>query len=81
MNITVINIYNSINNQEIIIISKLIEVAIDKIKNKVILLKDFNAHHPIWGERVAVYKPLLKYLLAVTERRALHLIISQGEAT
>ena len=64
INVTVINIYNPINNQEVIIISKLIEVAIDKVKNKVILLKDFNAHHPIWGERVSVYKSLLEYFFS-----------------
>ena len=37
INVIVINIYNPIDNQKIIIINKLIKIALNKIKNKVIL--------------------------------------------
>ena len=74
INVIVINIYNLIGNQEVIIISRLIKIILHKIEGKVILLKDFNAHHPVWGGRAAAYKPQLKYLLAVIKRRALHLL-------
>ena len=32
------------------------ELALDKIKKEIILLKDFNTHHPVWGGRAAVIK-------------------------
>ena len=57
INVIIINIYNLIGNREIIIISKLIKIALNKVKNKVILLKDFSTHYPIWEENIIVYKP------------------------
>ena len=47
INVIIINIYNLIGNQEIIIISRLIKIALNKINNKVIILKDFSTHYPI----------------------------------
>ena len=47
INVTVTNIYNLIDNQKVRAIDKLIEITLDKIKNKVILLRDFNTYHLI----------------------------------
>ena len=77
---TIINIYNPIGNKEVIIIGKFIELALDEIKKEIILLRDFNAHHPIWGERAVATKTQSGYLLRETERRTLYLLTPQEEA-
>ena len=80
VNVTIINIYNPIGNKEVIIIGKFIKLALDKIKKDIILLKDFNIHHPIQGGRAAAIKTQSEYFLKETERRTLYLLIPQGEA-
>ena len=47
ISVTVINIYNPIGNKKVIIIERSMELALDKIKKEIILLKNFNAHHSI----------------------------------
>ena len=49
VSIMIINIYNPIGNKEVIIIKKSIKLALNKIKKKIILSKNFNAHHSTWG--------------------------------
>ena len=56
VNVTVINIYNLIGNKKIIIIGRSIKLALNKIKKEIILLKDFNAHYPVWGNRARAIK-------------------------
>ena len=45
--VTVINIYNLIGNKKVITIERIMELALDKIEREIILLKNFNAHHPV----------------------------------
>ena len=73
----IINIYNPIDNKEIIIIGRSMKLALNKIEKKIILLKDFNAHHPAWGDRAAATETQPKYLLRKTERRTLYLLTLQ----
>ena len=49
ISVIIINIYNPIGNKKVIIIEKFIKLALNKIKKKIILFKNFNAHHPAWG--------------------------------
>ena len=53
VSVTVINIYNSIVNKKVIIIGKSMKLALNKVEREIILLKDFNAHHPTCGGRAA----------------------------
>ena len=46
VSVIVINIYNLIGNKKVMTIKRLIKSALNKVKKKIILLKDFNAHHP-----------------------------------
>ena len=54
--VIVINIYNLIGNKKVIIIERSIELALNKIKRKIILLRDFNTYYSVWGGRAAVIK-------------------------
>ena len=54
--VTVIKVYNLIGNKKVIIIGKTMKLALNKIKKKIILFKDFNAHYPMGGGRAAVIK-------------------------
>ena len=74
VSVTVINIYNLIGNKKVIIIERSMELALDKTKKKIILLKDFNAHHSTWGGRAAATKTQSEYLLREIERRTLYLL-------
>ena len=56
ISVTVINIYNPIGNKKVIIIERSIKLTLNKIKGKIILLKDFNIYHSIWGDRAAAVK-------------------------
>ena len=56
VSVIVINIYNLTGNRKVIIIEKFIESALNKIKKEIILLKNFNAHYPMWGDRAAATK-------------------------
>ena len=47
VSVTVINIYNPIGNKKVMIIGRSMELALDKIKREIILLRDFNAHYPV----------------------------------
>ena len=47
VSVTVINIYNLIGNKKVIIIEKSIKSALNKAKKEIILLGDFNTHHPV----------------------------------
>ena len=76
----VINIYNPLGNRNIIAIEKLMKVVLNKIKDKIILLRDLNTHHPAWEKITTVYKPQLEYLLRKMKRRSLHLLTPYKEA-
>ena len=50
------------------------ELALDKIKREIILLKNFNAHYSAWGSRAAATETQSEYLLRKMERRILYLL-------
>ena len=79
VSVTVINIYNLIDNKKVIIIGKSMKLASDKVKTKIILLKNFSAHYPIWGDRATIIKTQSEYLLKKMKRKTLYLLIPQGE--
>ena len=79
VSVTVINIYNPIGNKKVIIIKKSMKSALNKVEKEIILFKNFNAHHPMWGSRAAVIKTQSEYLLRKTKRRTLYLLTPQGE--
>ena len=54
VSITIINIYNLIGNKKVIIIGMFMELSLDKAKKEIILLKDFNSYHFMWGGRAVV---------------------------
>ena len=54
--VILINIYNLIGNKKVIIIEKTMKLALNKIEKKIILLKDFNTHYPVWGDRATAIK-------------------------
>ena len=47
VSVIVINIYNLIGNKKVIIIKKFKELTLNKIKKEIILLRNFNAYHPV----------------------------------
>ena len=75
VSVIIINIYNPIGNKKVIIIKKSMKLALNKIKKKIILLKNFNAYYPMWGGRAAAIKTQSEYLLKKIERRTLYLLI------
>ena len=56
VSVTVINIYNPIGNKKVITIGRFMKSALNKVEGEIILLKNFNAHHPVWGSRAAATK-------------------------
>ena len=74
VSVIVINTYNPIGNKKVIIIKKSMKLALDEIKREIILLRNFNTHHPTWGGRAAAIKTQSEYLLRKTERRTLYLL-------
>ena len=74
VSVTVINIYNLIGNKKVIIIERSMELALNKIKKEIILLKNFNAHHSVWGGRATAIKTQSEYLLKEMKQRTLYLL-------
>src|SRR6266702_4670991 len=46
-----------------------VKTAIKEAKGEIILLGDFNAHHPIWGKKHIASKEQAEYLLAKTNAK------------
>ena len=51
VSVIIINIYNLIGNKKVIIIGRFMNLALNKIEKKIILLRDFNTHYSMWGGR------------------------------
>jgi hypothetical protein len=79
--ITLINIYNPISNSDSFEIWNDIGKALDEAEGEVMLLGDFNAHHPAWGGIQAATEPKAEHLRRAVAQRDLHLATPQGEAT
>jgi hypothetical protein len=55
--------------------------VLDALSGKVVLLGDFNAHHPAWGGRHVAGEPQAEHLLLEMARRGLRLLTPEGETT
>ena len=80
-NLSIINVYNPQDNGPRIQTWTRIEKALSEAEGEIILLGDFNAHHPAWGGIHVEREPQASHLLQETQRRDLHLITPRGEAT
>jgi endonuclease/exonuclease/phosphatase family metal-dependent hydrolase len=58
-----------------------ISKALKEASGEILLLGDFNAHHPAWGGRGIACEQSAEHLLNETERRELALITPKGEVT
>ena len=56
VSVIIINIYNLIDDKKVIIIGRFMELALNKAERKIILFKNFNAHHSVWRGRAAAIK-------------------------
>jgi len=56
-------------------------MAIEEAKGEIILLGDFNAHHPIWGGKHVASEEQAERLLAETDAKGLVLATPKGEPT
>jgi hypothetical protein len=78
---TIINVYNPISTGQTITVWKEIQQALNDADGEVLLLGDFNAHHPAWGGTQAATEPKAEYLRRVVSQQDLHLLTPRGEAT
>jgi endonuclease/exonuclease/phosphatase family metal-dependent hydrolase len=79
--LTVINVYNPRGLGLTITEWPRITQAIQEAKGHVVLLGDFNAHHPTWGGKGTACKQAANHLLVETERRGLKLVTPAREIT
>jgi hypothetical protein len=78
---TIINIYNPRDNRARIRIWPQIQEAINNAQGEIILLGDFNMHHPVWGGSHVASEEQAERLLIDTETHGLDLITAQGIPT
>jgi hypothetical protein len=79
--ITLINVYSPGDTGPRITAWNDTQKVLDEVKGEVILLGDFNTHHPKWGGAHVPSKAQAEHLLIETTRRELRLLTLQGEAT
>src|SRR5436309_14818562 len=79
--IEIINIYNPRDNGPRIQVWDTVARVIDAAIGQIILLGDFNAHHPAWGGASAASEPQSNHLLIETRRRELNLLTPIGLPT
>src|SRR5437763_10059552 len=76
--ITIINIYNPRGNGPRIQVWPAITEAFEAVQGEIILLGDFNTHHPLWGGPQVATEPQADHLRAATQARNLHLLTPAG---
>jgi Reverse transcriptase (RNA-dependent DNA polymerase)/Endonuclease-reverse transcriptase len=79
--VAIINIYNPRGNRPRISIWAALETALEETTGEVILLGDFNAHHPAWGGAQAACEAQAEHLLHATSTRGLRLLTPVGDPT
>ena len=79
--ITVINVYNPRGSGSRICTWDLIQQALSEADGEIILLGDFNAHHPAWGGVQAATEPQGNHLRNETTRQGLRLTTPRGIPT
>jgi Endonuclease-reverse transcriptase len=81
LEVTIINVYNPRGDGPQIRTWPEVKTAIEEAKGEIILLGDFNAHHPIWGGKHVASEEQAERLLAETDARGLVLATPRGEPT
>jgi hypothetical protein len=79
LEITIINVYNPREDGPQIRTWPEVKTAIEEAKGEIILLGDFNAHHPMWGGKHIASEEQAERLLAETDARGLILATPKGE--
>jgi exonuclease III len=77
----IVNVYNPRGNGPRIRVWDSVQRVLDALPGKVVLLGDFNAHHPAWGGRHVAGEPQAEHLLLEMARRGLRLLTPEGETT
>jgi len=78
---TIINVYNSRSNGPQIQSWEAIQRAIQEAKGEILLLGDFNAHHPSWGGPQAASEAQSEHLRTATVANGLSLLTPCGLPT
>jgi exonuclease III len=81
LTVSIINVYNPRGNNLRISVWNTLEKVLQEATGEVILLGDFNAHHPAWGGIQAATEAQAEHLLRATESRGLYLLTPPGEPT
>jgi len=81
MKVAIINVYNSRGNGPQIQTWDTIQRALRVAKREILLLGDFNAHHPAWGGPQAACEPQSEHLNIATLREGLALLTPRGLPT
>jgi endonuclease/exonuclease/phosphatase (EEP) superfamily protein YafD len=79
--VSIINVYNPRGNGPRINAWTALETALGEAVGEVILLGDFNAHHPAWGGAQAASETQAEHLLRATNTRGLRLLTPVGDPT
>ena len=79
LEVIIINVYNLYRDSPQIRIQLEVKTAIKEAKGEIILLGNFNTHHPIQGEKYIASKEQAERLLAETNTKGLVLAILKGE--
>jgi len=79
--LTIINVYNPRGDGPRIQTWDAILEALAEAEGEVLLLGDFNAHHPEWGGTQAASEPQSRHLLVETGKKGLQLLTPRGEPT
>lgn len=80
-NIAIINVYNPLGDRRRLYTWPAIQQALDQAQGQVILLGDFNAHHPKWGGVGTACDQHAEHLLQSARARELNLLTEQGNIT
>jgi hypothetical protein len=79
--LTILNIYNPRSRDPRLQEWPQIQRALEETSEEILLLGDFNAHHPTWRGRKIACEQNAEHLLEEMERRELALITPEGEVT
>jgi hypothetical protein len=80
-NLSIVNVYNPRGSGPRITEWQNLNTALEEIRGELILLGDFNAHHPQWGGVGTACEQHADHLLVETRRRDLTLLTPPGEPT
>ena len=79
--VSIINVYNPRGSRPRINAWGALETALGEAVGEVILLGDFNTHHPAWGGAQAASETQAEHLLCATSAKGLLLLTPVGDPT